>query len=90
MVWPPAPLELEAATSARAACVTVGLWVQITLGWLAPTAMLAWAASAQAMQRAGQLVPDGFVFYIFFVGQAIWCFVRVAVLKYYHVDGQTS
>jgi hypothetical protein len=80
VVWPPAPGDLNAGTSNIAACSALIFWAQITLGWLIPTSLLASSLSGgnrwrRAAQDQGVLVTGA-------LAQALWCFIRVAALKF--------
>lgn len=82
VVWPPAPGELNVSTSNVAACSALILWVQITLGWMVPTSLLAVSLSVgdrwrRAAQEQGVLVTGA-------IAQAVWCLVRVSALKFIH------
>jgi hypothetical protein len=80
VVWPPAPGELNAGTSNIAACTALIFWVQISLGWLVPTSLLAASLSVgdrwrRAAQEQGVLVTGT-------TAQALWCLIRVGALKF--------
>lgn len=80
VVWPPAPGELNVSTSNTAACSALIFWVQITLGWLVPTMLLASSLSVggmwrRAAQEQGTLVTG-------VVAQAMWCSIRVSAIKF--------
>ena len=82
VVWPPAPLELGAATSDTAACAAVTLWLQAVLGWLVPTTLL--ALSVRPARGPGKLLRENAALAVGTLAQAAWCVVRVAALKYVH------
>ena len=84
VVWPPAPGELNAATSDVAACSALIFWIQISLGWLVPTSLLASSLRVGLGDRWRRAVQDQGMFVTGALAQAVWCIVRVAALKYIH------
>lgn len=84
VVWPPAPGELNTATSNVAACSALVFWVQMTLGWVVPTSLLASSLSVGEGERWRRAVQEQGVLVTGALAQALWCFIRVGALKYIH------
>ena len=80
VLWPPAPRELNVATSDVAACTAVVLWSQLVLGWLIPTALLAMSLSLRG--RWDRTVQEHGVIVTGSIAQAVWCITRVLVPKF--------
>lgn len=80
VLWPPAPRELNAATSDVAACTAVIFWSQAVLGWLIPTALL--VASLTLRGRWDRTVQEHGAVVTGSIAQALWCITRVIVPKF--------
>lgn len=83
VAWPPAPMELAAATSDAAACSALVFWMQAVLGWMVPTAVLSMLLAARG-RHAGRWGDQQGWLLTAAAAQALWCIARVSALKYIH------